>query len=451
MSSVNMQMLGWGIVGTPKGRQQVDQGINQQLNMSFDLPQDFGVCLPAPSRTNTTPLYCLSRKWVENQYQVIGLAEYFPIFERGQTRAGSYFGAFVNVVNALFSTENANNLFSALRKLSLYQAEHFIDFDTGAYKQVIEGETFDSPMDKLNTVADSLQKLPADLLQADSKGKVLFVHCPEGEVVNVFIALLNTQLYYRYTQIFFSENEHIRQQILNKKIEQIDLATLASGQFWIEPYYKQNQLQQAELSKITAEFNQLKQNQSQLLNDKLQAQEAIYLQQTQQIQHQLATVQQELKNAQAILGAKLVAELSSRGVDLSRVDLAQFMLQLPEGNIASEFADIKNRLVQLQHQNARAEAPVVEEIHIESKTAKVFAWGFAVLSLLLFMLSIWLLFTRTSNDEVEQIQKEKAQVTTNFQQQLDGKEREIRALKSQLKEIAVAPTENMEPVKKGKK
>lgn len=45
MSIDNKKYLGWGIVGTPSGRQQVGYGADRQLNLAknFDLPKNLVV------------------------------------------------------------------------------------------------------------------------------------------------------------------------------------------------------------------------------------------------------------------------------------------------------------------------------------------------------------------------------------------------------------------------
>ena len=113
------QYLGWGLVGTPAGRQYTNNGIDKQFNLgktAFELGQDLGGCLPSPKLGDDAPLYALISR-TEQNVSLLGFAEYFSIYEQGQTRAGTYFGSFIEAANASFSPNSIKDIFSGLRQL----------------------------------------------------------------------------------------------------------------------------------------------------------------------------------------------------------------------------------------------------------------------------------------------------------------------------------------------
>lgn len=121
-------LIGWGIIGTPKGTTSFWRYSDKQLKLadSYDLPQEFCGYLPSPTKKDFTPLYRL-QLLSNNGTPVLALSEYRPIFEQGQTRSGSYFGSFIETANYAFGENNVQVLFESLFELSSYQSTHFID------------------------------------------------------------------------------------------------------------------------------------------------------------------------------------------------------------------------------------------------------------------------------------------------------------------------------------
>lgn len=198
-------LLGWGIIGTPKGRQASGDGLDKQLKLanSYDLPQEFCSSLPSPTQKDFTPLYCL-QLLQNNGTPVLALSEYRPIFEQGQTRSGSYYGAFIETANYAFDENNVQVLFDSLSELSSYQRTHFIDEENTCYKESISGKTFPGPS-KINQIASDLVPLKPNLLSQTAQQSVAYIQVGKEELMDVLKAVLREQFYYRYRQIFFQK------------------------------------------------------------------------------------------------------------------------------------------------------------------------------------------------------------------------------------------------------
>lgn len=233
--SDNKNYLGWGIIGTPKGRQAVGAGADLSLNLakSFDLSQDFGACLPEPKLKDFTPLYSVALQRSGN-YTVLGFAEYRPIYEQGQSRAGTYFGAFIESVNTQINENSAQTLLESLFELSNHQTQHFIDTQRVAYKDSIHGKNVPEPS-KLLQIAQALQPLATNIFSQTPTEETLYIQCRQGQAVDALQAVLREQLFYRFKQIFFSESDHISAQVQKKPIAKMQLAYLENGKFLTEP------------------------------------------------------------------------------------------------------------------------------------------------------------------------------------------------------------------------
>ncbi|EGT77228.1 hypothetical protein [Haemophilus haemolyticus] len=286
------QYLGWGLVGTPAGRQFTSDGIDEQLKLgktAFELAQDLGGCLPSPKSDDNEPLYALVSR-IEQNATILGFAEYFSIYEQGQSRAGTYFGSFIETANASFSPNSIKDIFSGLRQLSIYQMTHFIDNEKKAYHTSITGKTFEAPkaLDKIQLVApvkNSITKTPPS--------DFLFIHCQKDEVLRVAEYLIASGLYYQYKDIFFTESEHISAQVRKMKRLQISSAQLFSLDVFVSPYkseihYLHSYIQ--ELSKkyqdAINEIKRLNEEQEQIINKKVQEQEALFQQQVNKIEEE---------------------------------------------------------------------------------------------------------------------------------------------------------------------
>jgi hypothetical protein len=286
------QYLGWGLVGTPAGRQFTSDGIDKQLKLgktAFELAQDLGGCLPSPKSDDNEPLYALVSR-IEQNATILGFAEYFSIYEQGQSRAGTYFGSFIETANASFSPNSIKDIFSGLRQLSIYQTTHFIDNEKKAYHTSITGKTFEAPkaLDKIQLVApvkNSITKTPPS--------DFLFIHCQKDEALKVAEYLIASGLYYQYKDIFFTENEHISAQVRKMKRLQISSAQLFSLDVFVSPYKSEIHYLRSDIQELSKKYQdainkikRLNEEQEQIINKKVQEQEALFQQQVNKIEEE---------------------------------------------------------------------------------------------------------------------------------------------------------------------
>ncbi len=286
------QYLGWGLVGTPAGRQYTNNGIDKQFNLgktAFELGQDLGGCLPSPKLGDDAPLYALISR-TEQNVSLLGFAEYFSIYEQGQTRAGTYFGSFIETANASFSPNSIKDIFSGLRQLSIYQTTHFIDNEKKTYHTSITGKTFEAPkaLDKIQLVApvkNSITKTPPS--------DFLFIHCQKDEALKVAEYLIASGLYYQYKDIFFTENEHISAQVRKMKRLQISSAQLFSLDVFVSPYKSEIHYLRSDIQELSKKYQdainkikRLNEEQEQIINKKVQEQEALFQQQVNKIEEE---------------------------------------------------------------------------------------------------------------------------------------------------------------------
>ena len=286
------QYLGWGLVGTPAGRQFTSDGIDEQLKLgktAFELAQDLGGCLPSPKSDDNEPLYALVSR-IEQNATILGFAEYFSIYEQGQSRAGTYFGSFIETANASFSPNSIKDIFSGLRQLSIYQITHFIDNEKKAYHTSITGKTFEAPkaLDKIQLVApvkNSITKTPPS--------DFLFIHCQKDEALKVAEYLIASGLYYQYKDIFFTENEHISAQVRKMKRLQISSAQLFSLDVFVSPYKSEIHYLRSDIQELSKKYQdainkikRLNEEQEQIINKKVQEQEALFQQQVNKIEEE---------------------------------------------------------------------------------------------------------------------------------------------------------------------
>ena len=302
------QYLGWGLVGTPAGRQFTSDGIDEQLKLgktAFELAQDLGGCLPSPKSDDNEPLYALVSR-IEQNATILGFAEYFSIYEQGQSRAGTYFGSFIETANASFSPNSIKDIFSGLRQLSIYQTTHFIDNEKKAYHTSITGKTFEAPkaLDKIQLVAPVKNSITKT-----SPSDFLFIHCQKDEALKVAEYLIASGLYYQYKDIFFTESEHISAQVRQMKRLQISSSQLFSLDVFISPYkseihYLHSYIQ--ELSKkyqdAINEIKRLSEEQEQIINKKVQEQEALFQQQVNKIEEEKNELFNEARQMRKLAG-----------------------------------------------------------------------------------------------------------------------------------------------------
>ena len=286
------QYLGWGLVGTPAGRQYTNNGIDKQFNLgktAFELGQDLGGCLPSPKLGDDAPLYALISR-TEQNVSLLGFAEYFSIYEQGQTRAGTYFGSFIETANASFSPNSIKDIFSGLRQLSIYQMTHFIDNEKKAYHTSITGKTFESPkaLEKIQLVAPVKNSITKT-----ASSDFLFIHCQEGEALKVAEYLITSGLHYQYKDIFFTESEHISAQVRQMKRLQISSSQLFSLDVFVSPYKSEIHYLRSDIQELSKKYQdainkikRLNEEQEQIINKKVQEQEALFQQQVNKIEEE---------------------------------------------------------------------------------------------------------------------------------------------------------------------
>ena len=81
------QYLGWGLVGTPAGRQFTSDGIDEQLKLgktAFELAQDLGGCLPSPKSDDNEPLYTLVNRIEPKMQRFWALRNTFLFMSKGK-------------------------------------------------------------------------------------------------------------------------------------------------------------------------------------------------------------------------------------------------------------------------------------------------------------------------------------------------------------------------------
>lgn len=435
-----LNYLGWGIVGTPKGRQQVNEGVTKQLTVSFDLPQEIGGCLPSPKETQFIPLYYLKSRALEKNW-VLGFAEYFSVFEQGQTRAGTYLGSFIHSVNSIFSENQITNLFASLRHLTQFQTEHFIDVQTRSYIQQIEGQPILSPMENLSEIAQELQVMPQDELNGTEVKDSLYIEYEQGDEQKLLGYLLKGKVFYRYKNIYFSSDEYISSQVRKKNIAFWTFSQLKIYVESTELYRQYVQHQHQKLQQQAQEIHSLQQTMHEKIAQQVTLQERVYSEQVNQIlaernaaleERDIALEDRRQSDILANLGSKLVQEVSNNAERLETINLVKFANSSAEkNNFLQEFGQIRGMLATLQNQLSKADFIQQEPLKIESRGWKILSAVFIPLSLFLFGLLAWDFFSEPSQPTKEQI--EDSSIYKELYQQNEGYKKFIDKLKSEPK------------------
>ncbi|OOR99703.1 hypothetical protein B0187_02510 [Haemophilus paracuniculus] len=420
MTTQNKQLLGWGLLGTPNGRQQTSDGIDKQIKFasSFDLEQQYGGCLPDPRQKDIEPLYCL--KYRKGDNEILGLAEYRSIFEQGQTRAGTYFGAFVETINSSFGKNSIEKVLSALYELSFYQWENFIDKNACSYKESIAGKTFPAPEEQLNEIAENLQHLPPQYLTQTEQQGDLYIATTQDQIVETLRLLLNSGLFYRFKQIFFSASPSISQQMQAKKLVSISFAELKAGNFFTENWqdevnYLHKYIAQIQTNEKVAneKYQQLERNFANEVNSKA----ASYIEQAQRAEAELVSLRND-SDVLKHLGKTVLETVANNAQTLHQENLAQFA-SLSSGQrdeITSQLADLKNQIAKLgmTASNQPAQEP---QVRVETRVTPL-TWVFAGLSLflVLFLAVYVLFFSGVSEDDYNKSQGDLKAVKTELAQ-----------------------------------
>ncbi|MGX2956339.1 hypothetical protein ACWIYZ_04495 [Ursidibacter arcticus] len=447
--SQNLQLLGWGIVGTPKGRQQVDDGVNKQSKVSFELSQEFGSCLPSPNQSSNDVLYCLSSKALDKYWQ-LGLAEYHSIFEQGQTRAGTYFGAYINVINATFGEDNLDKLFAKVRSLSIFQYTRFIDANSRSYKESINGKSIPPQEAELTIIADSLQPLPPNVLKASPK-ETLFIFCQTEQVVETLKHILTTRLYYQYKQIFFSDSEFISSQMKKKKIDFMSSNELMGLRISV-PLYEQRLINEiTEKKQVMSELQKTKQNQEihikQEVNNRVEeykqkSQQEIqsYSQRAEQAVQEQKRLAEQLQSAEflAKLGHTIVNAVANNAEALGKANLAQFADRELEKKVADMQISINMLPAKLAQQQRPAEVSYSTVESNDSGIYRIFTFIFAGTSILFLLMAIWgFFFNDPSKEEIK-----KSQEYQQLEKQKSESDKEKTKLEEKLNKLEKVEKEN---------
>ena len=452
------QYLGWGLVGTPAGRQYTNNGIDKQFNLgktAFELGQDLGGCLPSPKLGDDAPLYALISR-TEQNVSLLGFAEYFSIYEQGQTRAGTYFGSFIETANASFSPNSIKDIFSGLRQLSIYQMTHFIDNEKKAYHTSITGKTFESPkaLEKIQLVAPVKNSITKTV-----SSDFLFIHCQKNEAVKVAEYLLTSGLYYQYKDIFFTENEHISAQVRQMKRLQISSTQLFSLDIFVSSYkseihYLHTYIQ--ELSKkyqdATSEIQQLKSEQAKIIQQEV----------TKKVEVQARAYQQERDNAIAEMKkVRAKAELGDTRLSLFSNEVAKQVAEKTEQKLTLQLDNkFKSLELKLRQPVEPVQAVQVDDISNPSMVTKVLAIICALLFLMLVFTFAWQWFDssvkiseeqnneyhklKTTQKNVEEMEKELNGLKQEKQKVEENSKTEIQKLKNQLGTVCSKPSNKKE-------
>lgn len=424
------QYLGWGLVGTPAGRQFTSDGIDEQLKLgktAFELAQDLGGCLPSPKSDDNEPLYALVSR-IEQNATILGFAEYFSIYEQGQSRAGTYFGSFIETANASFSPNSIKDIFSGLRQLSIYQTTHFIDNEKKAYHTSITGKTFEAPkaLDKIQLVAPVKNSITKT-----SPSDFLFIHCQKDEALKVAEYLIASGLYYQYKDIFFTESEHISAQVRQMKRLQISSSQLFSLDAFVSPYkseihYLHSYIQ--ELSKkyqdAINEIKRLNEEQEQIINKKVQEQETLFQQQVNKIEEEKNELLNEARQMRKLAG-------------FGRTELSKFA-----NGIISEVSPaidqrLDKKLTEFSLKISSAIKSVTDNVMLPPQKVSKPGWIIlsGILGFIVIVLSILLIYMGTQSPDLETKITEKTNTITNQQNYISELKDDNSKLEGKLNEL----------------
>ena len=438
--SENKKYLGWGLVGTPSGRQYTGDGIDKELNVgkNFELGQMLGGCLPAPMANDPKPLYCLKSQLVGDHY-VLGFALYFSVKEKNQNRAGTYFGGFVETVNSSFGVSSIREVLSAVYDLALYQYKHFIDKDKMEYHTNINGVVFEAPQEKLSKIAEQLQPLDSGLRSAKPADS-LFIHCEKGQAVLVAEKLIESGIYRQFKDIYFSESKYISEQVSRERILQTTAFILLNSDLFTQPLkaevaYMQQVAEQAKANQQNVENNlqKLKAEQEAIIQNTVNKQAREYIQQAEYCKAEMLKAQQEAEAARtfAILG-KQVFDLSAQNAEqLGDITLAQFAGSNEAQEILSKLSRVDKQLNSLSLMFDQVKVQPGIESHSSANNSMKVILG--IIAGILFFVSVvgWGLYLL--DDSAEQTEKAKIELQQT-RKQLNTEIDDLKKQKSDLQE-----------------
>lgn len=467
--SEKLAYLGWGIIGTAKGRQAVGDGVDKTLGLArnFDLAQELGGCLPEPKQDPhfSEVLYCLSLQSV-GKHNVLGLAEYRPAYEQGQSRAGSYFGSFIESVSFSFGENSLSTLFAALFKLSQFQYQHFIDPNTRSYKESIQGKTIQAPESDLLQIAEQIQPLTANLLSQTVVEDSLFVQCSAGKIVDTLKTLLNEQLYYRFKHIYFTESDYIATQMQGRKMAKLHFSYLEAGKFFTDSYRKEilflhykNRQYYTELKKVEETLTTERANQAQQVAVQVQQKTAevqVQLQQQVEEYHQQAAhYKKQAEDAmQSVASIRQDAVLGDQVRNLVKETLGSADPQsalfggnevVTNAQLASQLSeisgDLKTLAMRSSSQTGKTGYSQSDELPVESSPPRKEPLNLilAILSGLLLTILLGIGVYSFFSEEPQKADPKVEQQLKETQVKLKSVEDELKARKDELKELREQP------------
>ncbi|MFC0323349.1 hypothetical protein ACFFHT_07235 [Gallibacterium melopsittaci] len=445
MNNNELLNLGWGIVGTPKGRQYSAQGIHDQLELDniFDLPQEFGSCLPDP-REETARDCQLYYFTYRQDKKIIGIAEYRSIFEQGQTRQGSYFGAFIETSGYQFSAgdEEIKAILSGLIELNNFQINNFIDKNTKSYKEIITNKDFNYPLDELKIIGKGLTPLNNNpFSQSRNNENVIFIHIINPtETITVIKNILQHKLYFNYPHIYFSFSQNIINKMNNKNYTIINSEQLYSRKIFTKVYEKESDFLRKKCSDLTQNINYLKEIIEKLKKDMdSKIQKGISQEKERLAEKEALIKQKETYLAQEEIFSWIGKEVTlniqdkintiSNKEGIKQATLQDLLKRVDITGIQTANNEIENKINNLQEIIKNLHSPII----LPPKTS-LFSHISILLTLLLLIIILILQYFSYSSDENENISKMKNSIENTIEKNTEDLNDQINEIKKLIKD-----------------
>lgn len=488
----NRKYLGFGIIGAAKGRQYSSAGVDKQVKFAehFDLNQIYGGVLPPHQEDQlNSVLYRLTYKETA-QGKILGIAEYRSAGEMGQTRPGSYLGAFIESVQTKFTAQNA--LFSALFKMSQYQFNHFIDKKEVRYNAMIDGQPFDAPEAELDEIANQLQSLGRKFtLLSKTEDLYIFLRS-DNELVIVLDTLLENNLFYLYENIYFSTSQYIYKKLKASNRQGIKLIFSSELDKLVTHFYQEDRKNLlTENQKINGDFINFQQQYQSLISQKEQEIRKHYeyigtekMKQLEQEKNQeimqwqndntqlrshiekqndkLSQTQANLANAEgrANFADEIIKVIAQNKSLFQELDIQNLPNIKTEKDILNEISSLKKDVLDKTSDTGKNIRDIMNKMPKEIRKESIFTWLFLATSTIFAIilgLNTWVL-----NKKPEENVPKESQITKNDLNSLDDKmDKLIRKVEklsdtSRVQEISLPkatemPSKSKDSVKKGRK
>lgn len=397
-------ILGWGLVGTPKGRQQASEGIDKtvQLARIFDLPQDIGQCLPSAEEGGSHHLYYLCFRKNEN---MLGIASYISMKEMGQSRSGGYFGAFLEIIHHEFSARDAKNILLLLHALMKNNYEQYID--NNSYKRMLDNVSIPEKwIDLLVEVHKNSVKYDAiDEVQMENKPKqdTLYIFIEEKNndlLIKILSFLLKNKIYILYNNIYFTNSKKITAEIEgNSNIKVVNYHFIINYDAFLMPYKQEvRRLKQINFDNdrinvaLQSKLSELQREQHKIISENVE--KKVYLEREKLREKELFLQKQQKEIDANIfmlqLGENIVKQVKENNDKLENVN---FVSSISEGDrwveLSSKLSFIQQKLLQ---------QPTLRNTIIEKKSHSKLTLIFLILTLILVIISIGLSISSRSSD-----------------------------------------------------